>query len=85
MHSDIKYGPYLPIGKDGVKKQVYLVTFIDDATRFVLHSEFYPTLDQIIVEDCFRKAIHNTGCPKLYTSTTVASTAPNGCTAPAAN
>ncbi|WP_347487742.1 DDE-type integrase/transposase/recombinase [Desulfoscipio sp. XC116] len=64
VHSDIKYGPYLPIGKDGAKKQVYLVTFIDDATRFVLHGEFYPTLDQVIVEDCFRKAIHKYGVPE---------------------
>ncbi len=63
-HSDIKYGPYLPIGKDGTKKQVYLVTFIDDATRFVLHGEFYPTLDQVIVEDCFRKSIHKYGVPE---------------------
>lgn len=63
-HSDIKYGPYLPIGKDGTPKQVYLVTFIDDATRFVLHGEFYPTLDQVIVEDCFRKAIHKYGVPE---------------------
>jgi transposase InsO family protein len=63
-HSDIKYGPYLPIGKNGTPKQVYLVTFIDDATRFVLHGEFYPTLDQVIVEDCFRKAIHKYGVPE---------------------
>ncbi len=42
--SDIKYGPYLPIGPNGMKKQVYLVAFIDDATRFVLHAAFYPTL-----------------------------------------
>lgn len=62
-HSDIKYGPYLPIGKDGVKKQVYLVTFIDDATRSVLHGEFYPVLDQVIVEDCFRQAIQKFGAP----------------------
>jgi putative transposase len=62
-HSDIKYGPYLPIGPDGAKKQVYLVTFIDDATRFVLHGEFYPALDQVIVEDCFRKAILKYGVP----------------------
>jgi len=33
-HSDIKYGPYLPIGPGGAMKQVFLVTFIDDATRF---------------------------------------------------
>src|SRR5690606_12209166 len=60
---DIKYGPYLPIGSGGTKKQVYLVTFIDDATRFVLHAEFYPTLDHVIVEDCLRKAILKYGVP----------------------
>jgi len=63
-HSDIKYGPYLPIGKDGGKKQVYLVSFIDDATRFVLHGQFYPMLDQVIVQDCFRQAIHKYGVPE---------------------
>lgn len=62
--SDIKYGPFLPIGPDGVNKQVYLVLFVDDATRFVLHGEFYPTLDQSIVEDCFRKAIQQYGIPE---------------------
>lgn len=66
-HSDIKYGPYLPIGKDGAKKQVYLVTFVDDATRFVLHGQFYPVLDQVIVEDSFRQAILKYGVPdKVY-------------------
>jgi transposase InsO family protein len=66
-HSDIKYGPYLPIGKNGAKKQVYLVTFVDDATRFVLHGQFYPVLDQVIVEDAFRQAILKYGVPeKVY-------------------
>lgn len=66
-HSDIKYGSYLPIGKDGAKKQVYLVTFVDDATRFVLHGQFYPVLDQVIVEDAFRQAILKYGVPeKVY-------------------
>lgn len=63
-HSDIKYGPYLPIGADGSKKQVYLVTFVDDATRFVLHGQFYPVLDQVIIEDCFRQAILKHGIPQ---------------------
>lgn len=63
-HSDIKYGPYLPIGKDGAKKQVYLVTFVDDATRYILHGQFYPVLDQIIIEDCFRQAILKYGVPE---------------------
>lgn len=63
-HSDIKFGPYLPIGINGQKKQVYLVTFLDDATRFVLHGEFYPALDSVIVEDCFRKALMKYGLPE---------------------
>ena len=63
-HSDIKYGPYLPIGPDGAMKQVFFVTFIDDATRFVLHGEFYPVMDKTIVEDCFRKAIQKFGVPE---------------------
>lgn len=63
-HSDIKYGPYLPIGPSGKLQQVYLVVFLDDATRFVLYAAFYPTLDQIIVQDAFRHAIMNYGAPK---------------------
>ncbi|PWK00444.1 DDE-type integrase/transposase/recombinase, partial [Tumebacillus permanentifrigoris] len=56
--------PYLPIGESGANKQVYLVAFIDDATRYVLHAAFYPTLDQTIVEDCFRYAIQTNGVPE---------------------
>jgi transposase InsO family protein len=61
-HSDIKFGPFLTIG--GVKKQIYLVCFLDDATRYVVHGEFYDSLDQTIVEDCFRKAILKEGIPR---------------------
>jgi transposase InsO family protein len=61
-HSDIKYGPFLSMG--GQKKQIYLVSFLDDATRYVVHGEFYDSLDQTIVEDCFRKAILKEGAPR---------------------
>jgi len=57
VHSDIKYGPYLPIGPDGKKQQVYLVTMLDDSTRFILHAQFYPVLDQTIVQESLRMAI----------------------------
>ena len=60
--SDIKYGPYLTLG--GVKKQIYLVSFLDDATRYVVHGEFYESLDQTVVEDCFRKAVLKEGVPR---------------------
>ena len=42
-------------------KQVFLVMFVDDATRFVLHGEFYPVMDKTIVEDCFRRSIQKYG------------------------
>lgn len=61
--SDIKFGPYLPVGPNGTKKQVYLVAIIDDATRFILHGAFYPTLDSRIIEDAFRNAIQKYGVP----------------------
>ncbi|SFM11851.1 DDE-type integrase/transposase/recombinase [Salibacterium qingdaonense] len=63
-HSDIKYGPYLPIGPNGDKKQVYLVAFLDDATRFLIHGMFYPILDQSIIETGFRRAVNAYGVPE---------------------
>lgn len=62
--SDLKYGPYLPIGQGGAKKQVFLAVMLDDATRFVLHAAFYPTMDKTIVEDCLRQAIQKYGVPE---------------------
>lgn len=60
--ADIKYGPFLTI--DGERRQIFLVCFLDDATRYVVHGEFYDSLDQAIVEDCFRKAILKEGVPR---------------------
>jgi len=57
VQSDIKYGPYLPIGPDGKKQQTYLVIMIDDSSRFILHAQFYPVLDQTIVQESLRMAI----------------------------
>lgn len=55
--SDIKYGIYV----NG--QPTYMVCFLDDCTRHILHSEFYPSLDQKIVQDCFRKALLKYGAP----------------------
>jgi len=63
--ADIKYGPFISV--NGAKKQIYLLSFIDDATRYVVHAEFYDNMEQGIVEDCFRKAIIKEGLPRrLY-------------------
>ena len=60
--ADIKFGPVLKLG--GQSQQTYFVGFIDDATRYIVHGEFYDSLDQTIVEDCLRKAILKEGLPQ---------------------
>ena len=57
IQGDIKYGPKLPIGKNGAMVQTYLSSAIDDHSRFILASEFYDNQEERIVEDTFRKAI----------------------------
>lgn len=63
FQGDIKYGPYLPIGKNGAKKQVYLSAFIDDATRFIVSAKFYENQQVAIIEDTLRTAIMQVGKP----------------------
>jgi transposase len=56
--SDIKYGPYLPCPDNPKKKfRTYLLVLIDDATRMVVHGEFYADQKLPILEDALRKAI----------------------------
>ena len=63
FQGDIKYGPYLPIGKNGARKQVYLSAFIDDATRFIVAAKFYEHQKVSIIEDTLRSAIMQYGKP----------------------
>jgi len=60
--SDIKFGPVLTIG--GNPTRTYMVAFIDDATRYIVHAEFYDNQEQTVVEDCLRKAILKEGIPR---------------------
>ena len=61
--SDVKYAVHLPIGPDNKPQQIYLATWIDDATRLILHSEFYLVLQSAIVIDSFRQALLKHGLP----------------------
>jgi hypothetical protein len=65
--SDIKYGPFVS-GENGRKKQIYLVVWIDDATRYIVSAKFY--LDQTVnaIENSLRIAIQKFGVPeKIFT------------------
>ena len=66
--ADLKYGPYLPDPDHlGHKMRTYLVAIIDDATRLVVHGEFYDNQRLPALEDTFRKAIIKCGAPdNLY-------------------
>ena len=57
VQADIKYGPKLPIGKNGKMIQTYLSSIIDDHSRYILASTFYDNQEKEIVEDTFHKAI----------------------------
>jgi transposase InsO family protein len=57
IQGDIKYGPKLPIGKNGKMVQTYLSSAIDDHSRYVLSSVFYDNQEEAIVLDTFRKSI----------------------------
>ena len=60
--SDCKFGPYIPNDK-GKNSRTYLLSFIDDCTRVVTHSEFYFNHRVPVLEDCFRKAMLKFGKP----------------------
>lgn len=57
IQGDIKYGPRLPIGKNGALVQTYLSSAMDDHSRMILSSSFYDNQEERIVEDTFHKAI----------------------------
>ena len=62
---DIKYGPVLKINGEDTK--TYLSCLIDDASRFIVHGEFYASQEQEIVEDTLHKAVMKYGAPRrLY-------------------
>ena len=60
---DVKFGPYLPIGKKGERKQVYLAAWIDDCTRYIVSAKFYANQKVEIVEDSLREAVTQYGKP----------------------
>lgn len=66
--TDIKYGPSLPDPVEPKKmRRTYLIVFLDDATRLVVHGEFYFHQRLPILEDCFRKALLSWGiCYAVY-------------------
>lgn len=60
--ADSSHGPILTI--NGIKKKTYLIAFIDDASRLLVHGEFYFNDTAANMQDAFKKAIAKYGVPK---------------------
>lgn len=61
--TDASSGPVIKI--NGKKTQTFLIAFIDDASRHILHAQFYLSENAINMQDAFRKAIAKSGVPKV--------------------
>jgi transposase InsO family protein len=61
--SDIKYGPFIPEG-NGRKKQIYLVVWLDNATRFIVCARFYTDQTVNTIEDSLYRAVQKFGVPE---------------------
>jgi hypothetical protein len=59
------YGPSLPT-KDGWRRKTYLIAILDDATRVIVHAEFYFEQDLRSLKDCLEQAMLKRGVPRRF-------------------
>ncbi|MGI6597399.1 MAG: DDE-type integrase/transposase/recombinase [bacterium] len=60
--TDTLIGPYLIV--DGKKKRTYLMAFLDDASRLLIHGEFFFEENSLNLQTVLKKAILKRGLPK---------------------
>ncbi len=60
--SDTSHGPVIKV--NGQKRQAYLITFLDDASRLILHGEFFFNDNAVNMQTVFKKSISKYGVPK---------------------
>ncbi|MBP2033986.1 hypothetical protein J2Z42_002703 [Clostridium algifaecis] len=60
--SDTSHGPVIKV--NGQKRQTYLITFLDDASRLILHGELFFNDNAVNMQSVFKKSISKYGIPK---------------------
>lgn len=60
--SDTSFGPKIIV--NGRKVQSYLIAFIDDASRLIVHAEFFFSDNAVNMQCAFKKAVSKYGVPK---------------------
>ena len=62
---DVKHGPHLPDpAHPGRMHRAYLITFLDDFSRYCSHSEWFAAEDIFALELAFQKALIRAGRPR---------------------
>lgn len=61
--TDVMFGPYLKVGK--VKKQTYLLVFLDDTSRLITHGQFFFYQNFSALRLTLKEAILRRGLPKM--------------------
>lgn len=61
---DTLHGPYLRFPRYNKPVQVFLIAFIDDASRVITHGQFFDADDTENLVDCFQSALYKRGIPK---------------------
>ena len=63
--SDVKYSVYIK-DPDNPDRQIrtYLIAFLDDRSRYIVHAQFYLAENLVSLEDCFKKALLKCGVPE---------------------
>jgi hypothetical protein len=59
------YGPSLPT-TDGQRRKTYLIAILDDATRVIVHAEFYFEQHLRTLKDCLKQAMLKRGVPRRF-------------------
>lgn len=61
--ADTSQGPVIRIS--GRKAQTFLISFLDDASRMIVHAQFYLNDNAVNMQDSFKQAIAKFGIPKM--------------------
>lgn len=62
---DVMYGPALPTS-DGKRRKTYLIAILDDATRVIVHAQFYFEQHLRSLKDCLKQAMLKRGVPRRF-------------------
>lgn len=62
---DVMYGPSLPTS-DGRRRKTYLLAILDDATRVIVHAQFYFEQHLRSLKDCLKQAMLKRGVPRRF-------------------